>query len=51
MGAEPNLAKLHAETERSRYDFLQTDLALCFTFADLVNTELGLALRGDRAAG
>ena len=28
-------------------DFLQTDLALCFTFAGLFNTEVGL---GDREA-
>jgi len=30
---------LHAATEQHRVNFLQTDLALCFTFADLVKTE------------
>jgi hypothetical protein len=37
------LSDLHAATEQHRVDFLQTDLALCFTFADLVQTECGMA--------
>ena len=40
MDVLQNLPKLLAETERIRLEFLQTDLALCFTFADLVRIEL-----------
>ncbi len=36
----PALSELHAKTQRDRIDFLQTYLALCFTFADIVQTEL-----------
>ena len=36
----PNLQELHAQAQRNRLDFLKTDLAICFTFADLVVTEL-----------
>ena len=43
----PKLSELHVETERNRIDFLQTDLALCSTFADLVMTELRM---GDQEA-
>ncbi len=37
----PAFSELHAKTQRDRIDFLQTDLALCFTFMDLADTELG----------
>lgn len=47
MGDTPKLSALQAEAEQNRLHFLQTDLALCFTFADLVRTELGW---GDREA-
>src|SRR3954453_14093898 len=33
---------LSAQADQDRLDFLQTDLDLCFTFADLIITELGL---------
>ena len=33
------LSDLQAATEQNRDNFLKTDLALCFTFADLVKTE------------
>jgi hypothetical protein len=33
-------AERQAATEQDRYDFLRTDLALCSTFVDLVETEL-----------
>jgi hypothetical protein len=39
---------VHAETQQNRLDFLQTDLALCFTFADLAATDL--EAMGDREA-
>jgi hypothetical protein len=42
-----NAAELQAATQQNLVDFLQTDLALCFTFADLTKTELAL---GDREA-
>ena len=42
-----NLSDLEAATTRTRLDFLQTDLALCFTFADLAKTERQI---GDRDA-
>jgi hypothetical protein len=42
-----NAAELEAASQESPVDFLQTDLALCFTFADLTKTELAL---GDRDA-
>lgn len=44
----PNISKMHAETQQNRLDFLQTDLALCFTFSDLAATEL--ETMGDREA-
>jgi hypothetical protein len=47
MSDSPDLSKLHARTEQNRIDFLQTDLALCFTFIDLAKTELA---GGDREA-
>ena len=37
-----NRNDLSAQAEQDRLDFLQTDLDLCFTFADLIITELGL---------
>jgi hypothetical protein len=36
----PSLAALHAQAQQNRIEFLKTDLALCFTFADLFETEL-----------
>lgn len=39
--------QFHAETQRNRIDFLESDLALCGTFADIANTELSL---GEAAA-
>jgi hypothetical protein len=42
-----NLSDLEAATNRNRLDFLQTDLGLCFTFADLAKTERQI---GDRDA-
>jgi hypothetical protein len=36
------VASLHAETDRNRYEFLDTDLELCFTFVNVVQTELAL---------
>ena len=33
-------SELHTKGEGNRVDFLQTDLALCFTFVDLSQTEL-----------
>jgi hypothetical protein len=42
-----SLSELRAETEENRIDFLRTDLALCFTFIDLAQTELET---GDRDA-
>ncbi len=47
MGDESKLSALHAKSEQNRVDFLQADLALCFTYAALVKTELSV---GDRAA-
>jgi hypothetical protein len=41
MGDPSELSKRHAKSQHNRIDFLETDLALCFTFADLVKTELG----------
>ena len=41
------LSDLHAATEKSRVDFLLTDLGLCSTFVDLVKTEREM---GDREA-
>lgn len=35
----------HAEAQRSFLEFLRTDLELCFTFADVVNTELQMEER------
>jgi hypothetical protein len=34
-----SVSELQAETEENRIDFLRIDLALCFTFIDLANTE------------
>jgi hypothetical protein len=42
-----SMSDLQAATNQSRVDFLQTDLALCFTFADLAKTEYQ---SGDRDA-
>ena len=42
MSDVPRLSEMHAETEQNLIDFLQADLALCTTFADLVLTELSL---------
>jgi hypothetical protein len=47
MGELTNLSDLQAATNRNRLDFLQTDLAVCFTFADLAKTERQI---GDRDA-
>ena len=47
MSDSTSPSELHAQAEQNRLNFLLTDLALCFTFADLVRTELGL---GDREA-
>jgi hypothetical protein len=41
----PELSDLAAATEQNLTDFLHTDLALCFTFADLVTTELSMGER------
>lgn len=38
----PKLSEMHAETEKNLIDFLQTEIALSTTFADLVSTELSL---------
>lgn len=37
------LSDLHAETQRNRSDFLQTEVALCFTFVELATTELQMS--------
>lgn len=37
-----NRTDLNAQVDHDRLDLLQTDLDLCFTFADLIITELGL---------
>src|SRR3954452_13071307 len=42
MSYSPSLSEMHAETEQNLFDFVQADLALCTTFADLVLTELSL---------
>ena len=34
------LSDLHAETQRNRSDFLQTEVALCFTFVELATSKL-----------
>jgi len=47
MGDGSKRSELHTKDEQKRVDFLRTDLALCFTFADLAQTELRL---GDREA-
>jgi hypothetical protein len=39
MAELTNLSDLQAATNRNRLDFLQTDLGLCFTLADLSKTE------------
>ena len=43
----PDFSASYAESQRNLLAFLQIDLELCFTFADLVNTELRI---GDREA-
>ena len=43
----PDPSGFIARTQRAYLDFLKADLALCFTFADLVDTELQ---SGDREA-
>ena len=40
MGDPAKLSDVRAQSQRERLDFLQTDLALCFTFADVAATEL-----------
>jgi hypothetical protein len=47
MAELKSISDLEAATNQSRVDFLQTDLALCFTFADLAKTEYQ---SGDRDA-
>ena len=47
MADLPNLSDLEAATNRNRLDFLQSDLELCFTFADVAKTERQI---GDRDA-
>jgi hypothetical protein len=47
MADLPKLSDLRAATDERRIDFLQTDLALAFTFTDLVKTEFEM---GDRDA-
>jgi hypothetical protein len=37
-----NRNDLSTQADQDRLDLLQTDLDLCFTFADLIITELGL---------
>jgi hypothetical protein len=39
------MSELHAETERVYFDFLLTDLALCFTFVDRSKLELEMGNR------
>jgi hypothetical protein len=41
MSQLANLSELRAKAEQDRTDFLQTDLALCFTFAAIAKTEIG----------
>jgi hypothetical protein len=40
MAKAREMSELYAETERIYLDFLPTDLALCFTFANLLRIEL-----------
>src|ERR1051325_7575758 len=46
-----NRPDLQARTDQNRVDFLRTDLDLCFTFANVAETEYGLGGReaGDRS--
>jgi hypothetical protein len=37
-----SVAGLHAQARQHRIDFLKTDLDLCFTFCDLLETRLGM---------
>jgi hypothetical protein len=39
MSDSPDLSGLFTRAENAQYDFLEADLALCHTFADLVKTE------------
>lgn len=36
------MAEFQAKTEQHSFEFLKADLELCFTFADIVETELGI---------
>lgn len=47
MDYSTRTSDLHAELGQRLFDFLRTDLGLCFTFVDLVKTEHGI---GDREA-
>jgi hypothetical protein len=40
MNEPAGLAELQTKAEEARVDFLQTDLTLCFTFADVFQTEM-----------
>ena len=50
MAELTNLSDLKATTDQTRLDFLQTELALCFTFADLAKTKRQIGHR-DAARG
>jgi hypothetical protein len=41
------LAELKSKTDAARIDFLQSDLALCFTFTELFATEVDAGHIGD----
>jgi hypothetical protein len=41
-GAVANLRDVHAQTQRTRYAFLTTDLEVCATFGKIVETKLAL---------
>jgi hypothetical protein len=45
MSSQPNWTDLSSELNQRRIDFLKADLAVCFTFAKVAETELG---NGDR---
>jgi hypothetical protein len=42
MTDSPDFSAMQARAEQSRLEFLQADLELCFTFADLMETELSM---------
>ena len=46
MADQKSTAELVAATQEALIDFLRTDLAMCVTFADLAETELGLDRQG-----